>query len=125
MWSTPNIDATNCIVKLDYLGFISDTSDLVFEIEYFDSASAVNEVSSNLFQLNPNPTKGIVFIANKHGNKTTPNYVKVYSLEGKLLETLNYNNTLDLSYFNNGVYLIQIVDLIGRVHPFQKLVISK
>jgi hypothetical protein len=56
----------------------------------------------------PNPTNGILYFSND--NKTI--LVTIYDFQGKLLlSKMLDNNTIDISGFQNGIYLLKTIDL--------------
>lgn len=67
--------------------------------------SIISNVQSNrlLNQIYPNPTTGILTI------KSDEIYnVEIYSIDGKLIQTFGKNSEIDLSKFQNGIYIISI-----------------
>ena len=63
--------------------------------------------ADNTFKLFPNPTTGII---NFSGLDAKINRIKIYDIAGKLIKSQTdfSNNKLDLSLFQNGIYIIQI-----------------
>lgn len=84
----------------------------------FDPIS-VSCTHSNMLQVYPNPSANLTHI-------TAPisiNSLVIYSLEGKLIETITVNDShylLDVSTYEEGVYLLLIIDQEG-IEYFQKL----
>ncbi len=107
VWTVPNIDTLNCVIKLDYQGLIIDTSDAVFAIEHVDFSSVSNENETNVFRVFPNPSEGVFHIS---GNFDLLDVVNVLDINGKVILEYQNVNEIDLTGYNAGVYLIQYVD---------------
>ena len=75
--------------------FVSDM-DAVF--------AGVTAIDQSEFSMYPNPAQTQLYIDISDQNAD----FSIYDLNGRLIEngTIRYNHTLDVSYFNNGVYLI-------------------
>jgi|GEM_PF-3484794 len=74
--------------------------------------NSISDISSN-FKIYPNPAKSFVNIEFDYANQSTE--IKVMNIDGKTIYKTNYNclngyytETLDLSEYENGIYLIQI-----------------
>lgn len=68
-----------------------------------------NESANSEFILQPNPIKNKFAIQNISNSIESFSY-EIYSMEGKILKfgKSNFNDTLDIENFSNGVYIIQI-----------------
>jgi hypothetical protein len=78
------------------------------------TATGINDLGLNKTNLFPNPTKGIINIA---ADAAIKNYeVIVFDAQGKLILQAPNANTIDLSSFNNGMYLISIRTEQGTVN---------
>lgn len=89
-----NADGDNTIVKTDYINVVVNPG--------------IGDVNGAKLNVTPNPSTG-VFNINYNGNA---NSLKVYSLSGSvLLEQRNgeISNRLDLTSFNKGMYILEIV----------------
>ncbi|MEN8188127.1 MAG: glycosyl hydrolase family 18 protein [Bacteroidota bacterium] len=73
-------------------------------------------IKSNI-ALYPNPSTGTLKIANP--NSIEINKVEVFNLYGQKLKAGFYNNTIDFSRFNAGIYLIRIEDNEGKQGTFK------
>lgn len=74
------------------------------------------------WQVYPNPTTGFVTFNNIEVGAT----IRVYSIEGKLCKTFQINNnenTIDLTSFENGIYLLEYS--VNDIKQTKKIVISK
>jgi hypothetical protein len=70
----------------------------------------INEISSDEFQVYPNPSEGLIHIA--IGASGSSVEIRLYDVTGKLLSSQNYFNTQDIFYeLNepNGIYFLEIV----------------
>ena len=65
----------------------------------------------------PNMTKGMIYI-------TTPGTVtnlNIYNLQGKLVKTLNYSNSINIASLSTGLYIMEVNTLQGKsVHKIIK-----
>ena len=64
---------------------------------------AVSDVNNVSFKYYPNPVKDILTITSS--NKVTS--ISIYNVAGQLLKTNNNSNTIDMSTFSTGIYLIK------------------
>jgi len=66
---------------------------------------AITDEHTLEFSVFPNPTNGILNIT----SKTPLNRIEIYSILGKeILNSINSNNSLDISNLNRGVYIIKV-----------------
>jgi hypothetical protein len=70
-----------------------------------NTLSNTNDYTNTKITIYPNPTTGKIFFENDLNFKEK----KLYNLEGKLLQTTQ-DNTLDLSSYFNGVYILKVQD---------------
>lgn len=68
-----------------------------------DIINSVNEVEGAALVVYPNPTSGLVFLA----DATTAD-ITVYNAQGQLILSANNQRTIDLSGFENGIYTVRI-----------------
>ena len=95
------------------------------EQNYFPGG-AIDEISKEMFTINPNPAKNQVSINLKDSKTQFPAQCRITDLQGKELTpftALQTGKPIDISRFNNGIYLIQ-VQTKGQVYT-QKLLIQK
>jgi uncharacterized protein (TIGR02145 family) len=72
------------------------------------SSISVTDMATKEVIIYPNPTNGILYFSND--NKTI--LVTIYDFQGKLLlSKMLDNNTIDISGFQNGIYLLKTIDL--------------
>jgi hypothetical protein len=98
---------------------VDDTSTFV-ETQAACDALAVEEFQplSDCVQLFPNPTSNIVYINNPE--QIIISNIKVFnSLGQQTLNSINSNNTIDLSILDSGLYIIQIIDNQGNIASFR------
>lgn len=65
----------------------------------------------------PNPTTGMVYVANADGLK-----VSVIATDGRLLQQTGGEASVDLASFAAGVYFIRVTDEVGKVLKTEKVV---
>ena len=71
----------------------------------------INEVNKNsTVSIYPNPTSDFVFIEN-----IEPQHIIFYSLDGKMIKTVENNNVVDIRDLNKGIYLINIDGATQRI----------
>ena len=75
-----------------------------FGTGYFTTeVDGIAEISNNGVQIYPNPTSDFIFIEN-----IEPQSVIIYSLDGKLVKSVENANVIDVRDLNEGMYLINI-----------------
>ena len=80
----------------------------------------VEEISSNNYNIYPNPTTAMVTVDGENIN-----YVAVYNSVGQLIKVVKtQNNVVDMSACENGVYFFNIVDNAGQ-SSVQRVVVAK
>ena len=67
------------------------------------TSDAITEINNPEFHIYPNPTSDFIFIEN-----IEPQEVTIYSLDGKLIKTVENTNIIDVRDLNEGIYLINI-----------------
>lgn len=70
---------------------------------FFTEFDGIAEISTSNIQIYPNPTSDFIFIENIG---TQP--VSIYSLDGRLVKTVEAANVIDVRDLENGMYLINI-----------------
>lgn len=81
----------------------------------FAKASSISTLNSNQnYSIYPNPTSNTISISGDFNN--TENIISIYSTTGQLILTvkqnLNNNNTINVSSFKSGVYIVKIQSII-------------
>lgn len=79
--------------------------------------SIIEVIPSNVYNIYPNPTNGFLYL-NGISNKT----VSVYNNLGENIGKSNFENTIDLSSCQNGLYFIQISDPKNNVTYTSKII---
>jgi hypothetical protein len=80
---------------------------------------------SESFEVYPNPSKDIIMI--RYEGNIQGKVIALYSIEGMLLKSesmLSTTSTLNLSAYNPGTYIIQIMDESGRSIATEKIIIA-
>ncbi len=95
--------------KMDILA-AAKTSD---KIIWFENKGplGIEENTTNLFILYPNPTNGLLNII----SSTSISEVTVYNNLGQLLLTSEEKNQVDISALSEGIYFVKIKDENGRI----------
>ena len=89
----------------------SDGSFVGFSPHWFTTQyDGINEISDNGINIYPNPTSDYIIIEN-----TEPQLVTIYSLDGKLVKTVENANVIDVRDLNKGIYLINIEGHTQRI----------
>jgi hypothetical protein len=86
---------------------LNSTATTPFPIGTYANTLSLNQFEVNNFKLYPNPTNtGFVNLSSKNNSKMS---VRVFDLLGKqVLDKTISNNTLDVSGFTSGVYIIKV-----------------
>lgn len=107
-----NTDYTYDMMSV-FFDFGSDgTSDVFYwdDIRFGQAASSASNISDNSFKVYPNPAKSFI-------NFTAENIssVTIFNISGqKMRVKMVSENTIDISTFQKGVYLIRITDITGN-----------
>ena len=72
-----------------------------------DTATTVKNLNNNKLSIYPNPTSKMLNIENNTDE------ISIYNLSGKLM-IKTYNNNIDVSDWNNGVYVIKTKDFVEK-----------
>lgn len=112
--------------------FLNGFSDTTINLRFFELALVTNDLSmineipnNNELSIYPNPNKGELNIDNKN---ESINVIKIYDLIGrellysKQVQNMN-NNKIDISFLNNGMYVI-VIESIKNTY-IKKLIIEK
>lgn len=83
------------------------------EIIWFENKGplGIEENTTNLFSLYPNPTNGLLNIK----SNTSISEVSIYNNLGQLLIASEEKNQVDVSVFSEGIYFVKIKDENGRI----------
>ncbi len=102
---------------------VSDTSNVI-DVVIID----INEHSTGVFQIIPNPAKGNIRIKSKY-NFSGNLKIKLYSISGVLINEYNLDisnntttNTLDISTLDSGLYFLRISN--NQINVVNKLIIK-
>jgi hypothetical protein len=123
VWNVPNVDTLNCIVKVDYEGLWTDSSDAVFSIQYVDPAASVNVVTETRFIAYPNPTTGVVNFIDNGGFNLKNGVVSVYSMDGRLVFKDGNVKDVNLRDLGPGIYSIVLEGKDSKIYGSLRLVI--
>lgn len=58
------------------------------------------------FMVYPNPVKHVLNISTSED--LSGSQIKIFDISGKLIDTYNFNNSIDLSHLENGVYVVHV-----------------
>lgn len=109
-----------CLDTTGTTGFFDFGPQLDSLISWYNNGTIPSNYNPELFQgfdnisnkssikLYPNPTTGIIYI-----NAENITNIAIYSIDGKLIQTIGNSSEIDLSQFQNGVYLISIETVEG------------
>ncbi|MDN3723834.1 T9SS type A sorting domain-containing protein [Aequorivita sp. SDUM287046] len=117
--------STTCVFADDYNNDgkmdVLATSYLLDEIIWFENKGplSIEENTTNLFSIYPNPTTGLVNI-----QSVLPiSEITVYNNLGQLLFTLEEKNQIDISTLHRGIYFVKIKSETGQIET--KKVVKK
>ena len=77
---------------------------------FVTDVDGINKISDYGFQIYPNPTSDFIFIEN-----IEPQSVTIYSLDGKMIKTVENANVIDVRDLNKGIYLINIDGAVNKI----------
>jgi hypothetical protein len=80
----------------------------------FDQNLSTSDFSPNFVSVYPNPSTGIFTITN---SEELINELTIYDLQGRMIINKSVNNlesTVDLSSYNSGVYILEVVSQYGK-----------
>jgi hypothetical protein len=79
---------------------------IIIEMKYLDQLHVSNpNVDCLNFHYYPNPVNDFIFLET---NLRSPKFIKIYNIEGVLIEQIKYDNKVFLGHLKNGVYLLRI-----------------
>jgi hypothetical protein len=89
----------------------NEVSGTVTIYELLDNLVSNEEISKSKISIYPNPTNGLITIENEDISS-----FNLFNSLGKMIKTgvLNGTTTLDLNNFENGLYIIQMIDNQGN-----------
>lgn len=117
------LDAEGDIFVLNLFNWDQNNNDWVIGTRtfyYYNHLNAVNlRTEDDMFLIYPNPTSNIINITGLN----QPVGVKIYSVQGQLLKSVNQvNSTIDLSDLPNGIY---ILNLTMGTHVLRERIVKK
>ena len=77
---------------------------------FITEVDGIEEISDNGIHIYPNPTSDYIFIEN-----IEPQQVTIYSLDGKIIKTVENANVIDVRDLNKGIYLINIDGAVKKI----------
>jgi len=78
-----------------------------------DTLSTTNLNIENDIHIYPNPTSAIITVSTNHSLDIKN--IKLYNIQGRLINTYQNTNTIDITTIENGMYLLQIVSNKGTL----------
>jgi hypothetical protein len=116
---------TNCSICSIRNGQLSPWS----PVSVFTALNAkLNNEDVTIYNVYPNPTKGIVFLSGGSGS-SSPIAVSVFELTGKMIDKMYFDSlelgaseSIDLSALLPGVYLLEVTDLEKRLTSKFKII---
>lgn len=75
----------------------------------------INEISDNSILIYPNPTSDFIHIDCRDVPWCVSTPITIYSLDGKLIKTVEDTNIVDVRDLDEGLYLINIGGKVGKV----------
>lgn len=104
----PQIETFTNLINLN--GIPTDSTVYVFEPQTNSNSLLTNTLDNKVIQLYPNPAKDYI----KIGNNFNMKYVKIYSIDGKLVYEMHSSNqggipnTINIKELKTGNYIIEI-----------------
>ncbi|MFQ3336501.1 MAG: hypothetical protein ACI8RY_001372 [Urechidicola sp.] len=83
-------------VEKHYFAYFSKT--------YCSTASLEERNDLGYISIFPNPTTGLIYLKGSSPNSK----IDIFSMDGKLVKSINYTENVDLSRLKNGVYLLRV-----------------
>jgi hypothetical protein len=115
-------DTGKYYITLTINGFSLNCPTTYLDTVYMDGAitTAVHSVNRLNARIYPNPANNsiIIDLPTNHGVNT----MKLWSSDGRLIYSGNYSNTLDISNYSKGVYMLELID--EEQHQFLKVIKS-
>lgn len=102
---TYNMVNPSAVVTVKAVDFVGNNSSLASEN---DLGTSVNNPESNQISIFPNPAKNFISISGEVAK------VAIYSIQGQLVHTSINKNTVDVSTFAKGMYLVKVTDKLGN-----------
>lgn len=106
-WNDPNNQAENLAVYLNsgwYSVLVTDANGCQLTDSVFvDMEAGINSLPTDLLVIYPNPVKSTIYI---NGEGTS---YRILDMNGKIVLNGAFVNTVDISYFSNGLYTIEVL----------------
>jgi hypothetical protein len=106
-WNDPNNQAENLAVYLNsgrYSVLVTDANGCQLTDSVFvDMEAGINSLPTDLLVIYPNPVKSTIYI---NGEGTA---YRILDMNGKIVLNGAFVNTVDISYFSNGLYTIEVL----------------
>ncbi len=124
-WNSLDIPLTNFtgltakghIAQLIFSGLPTAAGTVYIDNVHFSKKAVVgiDADSKNTLSIYPNPASDILFIDGLNSNET--HTVKIFDLQGKLVEShiMNNSNSININNLNKGIYLVKIADKVSRL----------
>ncbi len=97
----------------------SDDAVTIDNVKLFNSSNSNIPVEKRDIKIYPNPAGNLIFIENSFHNIIDK--VKLISIEGVVSELTLKNSTIDVSEFNNGIYVLELFDCNQTLIKREKL----
>ena len=107
---TPTTTGHYYVILSDTLGFLSDTSNILFVVVTGIENTAIGAGDVAIY---PNPTNGSIFIELPVSFKNGTTTFEIYSVDGKLLNRITANakkTQIDISGLCDGIYFVKILN---------------
>ena len=92
-----------------------------------DLTTSVKEIAGHEISLYPNPVDQELFVSVK-GGPSLELVIKVFDLTGKVVQESklsHYSQSIDMSFLNSGVYIVEVVDMVTGDYIMQRIVKGK
>ncbi len=99
----------------------SGVSDVNVTVIQDFATSIDNPVSKNQIKIYPNPTNSILIIE----SSVDINYIKIYDLLGRLVYESKFKQEIDISNFDEGIYLLKLYSKEGEILKTEKIIVNK
>ncbi len=96
---------TAAVVSVKSIDFVGNQS---VAASKNDTGTATNEVTLNANSIYPNPATNMIYISGEVSE------VALYSLQGQLVRNFKNTNTVNVSTFAKGLYVVKVTDRLGN-----------
>jgi hypothetical protein len=87
-----------------------------------DISTSIQNISHSSIKVYPNPVSLVLTIETEAGIEYE---LRVYTLKGQLLHRQQNQSTLAVQDYDNGMYLLEIIELSSGQRIVEKIVVSK